>query len=295
MVNTYEGQLYTLPGRTNTDLFYYRKDILDEAGMTVPVTWSDHITVAQKLHKPDSEQYGIASAFTEDLAADYFVSLVQRNGGEYLDDANRKAAFNTQAGVEALEHMKQMLEYSAPGAMNYGWGEPATLMAEGKAVTMRNLIYFPSLLEDPEQSTVVGKMGYARLPKNVESKHWVSTWANAIDSETKHPEASYLFIQFLYNKENLADFVEFTRGGILPGRMSLQSDPALVAKYPHYKPAGEGIKVGWARPQIEIHQGVWETLGKQVQAALSGQKSSKQALDDAEGIINDKLAEFYAQ
>jgi multiple sugar transport system substrate-binding protein len=293
-VNTYEGQLYTLPGRTNTDLFYYRKDLLADAGLSAPLTWAQHLEMAEKLHRPAQEQYAIASAFNEDLAADNFVSLLHRNGGSYLDADNRHAAFNTPAGIEALEHMKKLLEYSAPGALNYGWGEPNNLMAEGKAVTMRNLIFFPSVLEDPEKSSVAGNVGYGAVPAGrAGSPGWVSTWANAIDAESQHPEASYLFIQFLYNKENLADFVEFTKGGILPGRMSLQSDPALVARYPHYVPAGEGIKNGWARPQIEVHQSVWETLGKEVQAALSGVKSSSQALSDAAATVEKKLAEFY--
>ena len=294
-VNSYEGKLYTLPGRTNTDLYYYRTDLFDDAGLQAPVSWSDQIAALQKLHQPDAEQYGAGSAFTLDLAADNFISLLHRNGGTYLNSANTEAAFNSAEGIAALDHMKQVLEYSAPGALNYGWGEPANLMAEGKAATMRNLIFFPSVLENPESSSVVGKMGYARVPAARESKHWVSTWANALDAETKVPEAAWLFIQFLYNKENLANFVEFTRGGILPGRVSLQSDPALLAKYPHYGPAGDGIKIGWTRPQIEVHQTVWETVGKEVQEALLGRKSSAQALADAETVVNEKLAEFHSQ
>ena len=209
-VNSYEGKLYTLPGRTNTDLYYYRTDLFDDAGLQAPVSWSDQIAALQKLHQPDAEQYGAGSAFTLDLAADNFISLLHRNGGTYLNSANTEAAFNSPEGIEALDHMKQVLEYSAPGALNYGWGEPANLMAEGKAATMRNLIFFPSVLENPDSSSVVGKMGYARVPAARESKHWVSTWANALDAETKVPEAAWLFIQFLYNKENLANFVEFT-------------------------------------------------------------------------------------
>ena len=294
-VNSYEGKLYTLPGRTNTDLYYYRTDLFDDAGLQAPVSWSDQIAALQKLHQPDAEQYGAGSAFTLDLAADNFISLLHRNGGTYLNSANTEAAFNSPEGIAALDHMKQVLEYSAPGALNYGWGEPANLMAEGKAATMRNLIFFPSVLENPDSSSVVGKMGYARVPAARESKHWVSTWANALDAETKVPEAAWLFIQFLYNKENLANFVEFTRGGILPGRVSLQNDPALLAKYPHYGPAGDGIKIGWTRPQIEVHQTVWEAVGKEVQEALLGRKSSAQALADAETVVNEKLAEFHSQ
>ena len=170
-VNSYEGKLYTLPGRTNTDLYYYRTDLLSDSGLEPPVSWSDQVAALQKLHRPDAEQYGAGSAFTVDLAADHFISLLHRNGGSYLNSTNTEAAFNSPEGVEALDHMKQVLEHSAPGALNYGWGEPANLMAEGKVATMRNLIFFPSVLEDPEKSMVVGKMGYGRVTAGKESKH----------------------------------------------------------------------------------------------------------------------------
>ena len=161
-VNSYEGKLYTLPGRTNTDLYYYRADLLGDAGLEAPVSWSDQLALLQKMHQPDAELYGAGSAFTVDLAADNFISLLHRNGGEYLNASNTEAMFNSPAGVAALDHMKQVLEYSAPGALNYGWGEPANLMADGKAVTMRNLIFFPSVLENTPRA-----------------RRWWARWATA--------------------------------------------------------------------------------------------------------------------
>ena len=209
------------------------------------MSWSDQLALLQKMHQPDAELYGAGSAFTVDLAADNFISLLHRNGGEYLNASNTAAMFNSPAGVAALDHMKQILEHSAPGALNYGWGEPANLMAEGKAVTMRNLIFFPSVLENPESSQVVGKMGYGRVPAGQESKHWVSTWANALDAETKVPEAAYLFIQFLYNKENLADFV-----GVHPRRYS--AGPGKPAERSRIGGEVPALRSGWSRHQDRL-------------------------------------------
>lgn len=59
--NTYEGSLYALPFVAETTLTYYRKDLLLKAGLKLPMplTYEDLYGLAEQLHQPEKEIYGI--------------------------------------------------------------------------------------------------------------------------------------------------------------------------------------------------------------------------------------------
>ena len=59
-----KGKLYALPFSSESSITYYRKDLLDKAGLVMPAqpTWSQVRDFAQVLNKPGDGQYGICAA-----------------------------------------------------------------------------------------------------------------------------------------------------------------------------------------------------------------------------------------
>ncbi len=55
---TYDGKLYGVPFGVNCLAMFYNKDMLDEAGIEVPTTWSELKDAAVKLS--DGSRYGFA-------------------------------------------------------------------------------------------------------------------------------------------------------------------------------------------------------------------------------------------
>ena len=47
----YKGRLYAVPYSTNAGLLYYRKDLLDAAGLKPPKTWAELREQAQRLSR----------------------------------------------------------------------------------------------------------------------------------------------------------------------------------------------------------------------------------------------------
>src|SRR5918911_239264 len=59
-LSTYNGHLYRLPGTAGAVVFFYRKDVFDKEGLSVPRTWQDIVKVGKQLTK--GGRYGIGFA-----------------------------------------------------------------------------------------------------------------------------------------------------------------------------------------------------------------------------------------
>ena len=74
----YKGRLWTIPFTSNTQLLWYRKDLVKQ----VPKTWDEMIDEAERLNTTIQVQ----AARYEGLVV-WFNSLVASAGGEIVDDA----------------------------------------------------------------------------------------------------------------------------------------------------------------------------------------------------------------
>src|SRR5205823_1492514 len=90
-----------------------------------------------------------------------------------------------------------------PGASANGFNENLTLFASGKAAMWIDATVAAGSLEDPKESQVVGKVGYASAPIAVTAKgsHWLWSWAFAIPQAAKSPEAAEKFALWATSRE----------------------------------------------------------------------------------------------
>jgi len=83
---TETGTLYGLCHDANCQMTFYRKDIFDKAGLSVPRNWADAIETAKELHSPSTEQYGYVGAMQRSFWAGYqFFGILRSFGGHLVD------------------------------------------------------------------------------------------------------------------------------------------------------------------------------------------------------------------
>lgn len=77
---------------------------------------------------------------------------------------------------------------------------------------------------------------------------------------------------------------EFVRLGGEPIRRSEVSDPTLLAEFPWFAMVGKSFEHadGDFRPRIRQYPRIQDILGLEVNLAITGQKSPRAALDDAQ-------------
>ena len=102
--STIDDTVYALPILASCRALFYNKDILDEAGATVPTTWAEVQETAQKIKDKfgdDVYPWGIDMTTDEGQAA--FAYYTWNNGGGFVDE-DGEWALNSDANVEAVEY-----------------------------------------------------------------------------------------------------------------------------------------------------------------------------------------------
>jgi multiple sugar transport system substrate-binding protein len=153
-------------------MVYYRKDVLEKAGLQPPKTWDDYLAVASKIHGSDMNDDGQADygscIFKKRNAQSYFAiqtvaaSYVQTQGtaqGFHFDAATMKPVINNAAWKKAFEVYKETGKYGPPEELNMDigdtrglfkagrcgllieWGDPGPLQLDPDAEKVKNLIF----------------------------------------------------------------------------------------------------------------------------------------------------------
>ena len=278
----YKGKLLGLPFESCMLLLGYRKDLLEQYGLSVPETYGEYKTAIERLHNlPETYGLSFMGKRGNPLFCEYN-NLLWPFGGDWFGDGY-KPTINSPEAVEALKFLISLKQYAPPGVLNYGWEESATTFIQGKTAFAAMFTDWVPALEDPESSKVIGKWNFTLIPrkvKNVQQSGMVGEGINA-DISQKKKEAAWLFIKWLTGKEVT---LELTRARTLgPSRTSvieaLKDDPKLF----YMDAIGESLKTarvyGMKIPEFfELN----DVLTARLSQALAGEKTPQEALDIAQ-------------
>ena len=284
----YEGQHWAYPLAGYANVLNYRKDVLAEAGVEPPKTQQELLELSQNLTDADKEFYGIAllGAKGSAVAQDY-MAWVQQHGGTILDE-NGNPALNTPENVEILEFFASLFEYAPPGATDYWWDQRETAFRNGSVAMMEGWSIARAGYEDPEISSIVGKVDVAVAPvtEGMEPKYGFGGWGIGInaDSSSEEQEAAWEFIKWLTSPEVQKEWI---RNDGAPIRRSTLTDPELVAEYPWFPLMLESFEKGDGdyRPRIPEYSIIQDALGTAANGYLVGEMSAQEALDQAQAQV----------
>src|ERR1700759_982236 len=105
---TWHGQLYAVPYNTNTQLLWYRSDLVP----TPPTTWAEMIADAEQLAKEGKPHYIEIQGAQYEGATVWFNTMVSSAGGTVLNPDATKITLGAPA-VKALTIMKQLATSTA--------------------------------------------------------------------------------------------------------------------------------------------------------------------------------------
>jgi sorbitol/mannitol transport system substrate-binding protein len=159
-----------------------------------------------------------------------------------------------------------------------------------------------SFVTDPDNSTVADKVGFALAPDNGLGKrgNWLWAWSLGIPAGTEKADAAKAFVAWATSKTYL-DLVASKEGwaNVPPGtRTSLYENPAYLEAAPFAAMTLQSINsadptqptvkpvpyVGVQFVAIPEFQGIATATGQQFAAALAGNMTVDQALQNAQQI-----------
>lgn len=191
-------------------IVYYRKDLFQENGLPTPESLGDLEEAAKTIYeKTDGEVYGIVNRGKGAAATSQFRHVLHEFGGKWNDLETGRPTVNTPEAIAAFEWWGRTLrEYGPPGPTAYHWYEARNEFLQGNvAISLEGAIN-AGVVEDPEESLVVGKVGYLPMLPGPGGGEEVRDYPPeqklaglAVSNLSEKKEAAWLFVQWMTNKE----------------------------------------------------------------------------------------------
>lgn len=111
----YDDQLFGLPETENFYVLYYRTDILQTLGLTVPNTWNDVIECLPILDRYGMDFYIPLCANVSSKSYDATAPFIWQYGGQIYDIEKFESGIDDENTIKALQFMTDLYrEYSLP-------------------------------------------------------------------------------------------------------------------------------------------------------------------------------------
>jgi multiple sugar transport system substrate-binding protein len=279
----YKGKLYRVPFRSDAGLLYYRTDLLKEAGLKPPETFTEMVQISQTLQKQGKAKWGYLwqGKQYEGMAA-MFTEVLEGYGGFWIDPKTNQVGLDRPEAIEAVTFLQSMIKQkiSPPGVTTYQEDESRRLFQSGDAVFLRNWPYVWAEANKPG-IPMRGKIGLKPMLHAVGKRSGASQGGLGIgmSATTHHPAEAWRAIQFLTSVESQRQYVLNT--GVLPSRRALFTDPQLVKKYPHFPSMLSVVDRAVLRPPIPQYAQASDILQRYLSAVITNQLSPNAAMAQA--------------
>ena len=276
------GSLFGIPFGSETSVLGYRTDIFEKHGLEVPETYDELLDLACRIPELEPGMGGLASrAASGHQASHAYLLHLNPLGGAIFDD-QWNPVMNDEAGVEAANALKTIVDCGIEGSEVFGPSEAANAFAQGNYGMFLDSIAFAATFEDPTKSQVVGNVGWAMHPEGEKRASQTGGFGIAIPRNAQNKEAAFLLMQWLTSKE--ADLMIALEGGN-PSRFSTYENAELNEKYPYAATFGEALQ--YADPDWRPIIPTWGKINADLGTTLS--QILTEDLDPQEGM--DGVAE----
>ncbi len=291
--STVDGRVLGIPALIDNLAIVYNKQMFADANLDPPTadwTWEDFRTAAKALTDPATKQYGFA--FPADASEDtvwHYDAMLWEAGGDILNADNTEAAFNSEAGLTAMNTLRDMAVTDQSVYLDPQNTKIDDLFNTGKVGMVITGPWALSGYPDVDY-------GVQPMPSYDGSNHETiagpDMWV-LFDNGEERAAAAWEFISWLTAAEQVQKDSMLT--GHLPTRQSVLDTPGFTEdfgkKFPGNDVFAENLaNVKKARPVLASYDQISQAMGQAIVAVLLGEKDPQQALDEASSTVNGILA-----
>jgi ABC-type glycerol-3-phosphate transport system substrate-binding protein len=261
------ARLYGMVVSTDIHLLWYRTDVFDKFNMDYPDeswTWEDYyqtgmdikgrfdsegwdgpggkdISASMNRGKPDPASLVQWSdtwhSYVEPVLTEWGWPMLNKwYRGFGTDDWNWEPNMDAPGTIAATEMFARICrDLTGPGYATYDWPACTDAFSRGLSALYWDDDIFAYGILDPEQSQVIGKLGWTLNPMGPETKERMSKlWLFnlCLNSKSRHKKASWLFMHWFLSPE--IEKKSFILGkNYFPIRASTFTDPDVIAQLPY--------------------------------------------------------------
>ena len=247
----WRGKLVAVPYNSNTQLLWYRSDLVKKP----PATWAQMFADAQALAKQGKPHLiEIQGAQYEGVVV-WFNTLVASSGGSILNLTSTSARLGPPA-VRALTIMKTLASSSSadPSLGVQMEDQNRLAMEAGSAAFELNYPYvYPSMKADnPKLFKVFKWAPYPSVVPGTRAKVTIGGIDLAVSSYSPHPQLAMQAVLCLRNAQN--QLTAAVKGGLPPTLASVYSNPQMQGPYPFRQLILQQVNNGAVRPKTPLYQ-----------------------------------------
>jgi multiple sugar transport system substrate-binding protein len=248
---TWRGQLVAAPYNSNTQLLWYRSDLVK----TPPATWTQMIADAKALAKEGKPHLIEIQGAQYEGAVVWFNTLTVSAGGSILTPNSEHAALGPPT-VRALSIMKQLAASNAadPSLAVQKEDDNRLAMEAGSAAFELNYPYvYPSMKADnPTLFKVFKWAPYPRVNASTPARVTIGGIDLAVSAYSQHPGLAFQAALCLRNAAN--QLTAAVKGGLPPTLASVYLNPQMQSAYPFRKLILAQVQKPAVRPKTPLYQ-----------------------------------------
>jgi multiple sugar transport system substrate-binding protein len=247
----WKGQLVAVPDNTNTQLLWYRSDLVPKP----PTTWSEMIADAEQLAKEGKPHYIEIQGAQYEGGTVWFNTMVSSAGGTVLNPDATKVTLGAPA-VKALSIMKQLATSTAadPSMSVDMENQNRLAMEAGTAAFELNypFVYPGMKLDNPKLFKVFKWALYPGINPGQPAKVTIGGIDLAVGAYSQHKDLAFQAALCLRDRQN--QLIGANVGGVPPTIADLYNDPKLFANYPFHADILTALQNASVRPKTPVYQ-----------------------------------------
>lgn len=270
---TWQDRLYAAPLNTNTQLLWYRSDLMP--GGKPPRTWDDLVAIARRLaaqHRPSWIE-GQASQY-EGITV-WFNTLLASARGQMVSEDGAVTLGQGDAATKALRILRAVATApgSDPSLSQRDEGGNRLAMESGKAAFEVNYPFVLAGIKENGGGAFLDRDGNPTTRDTGRRVQDVFRWAPypavepgaparvtigglnmAVSSTSRYPQQAVEAVQCLRNRQNqLRNAID---GGVPPTLEALYTDPAFQREYPAWQAIKQSLDTASVRPKSPAYQSI---------------------------------------
>jgi multiple sugar transport system substrate-binding protein len=287
----YNGERYSIPLDIHPLVMYYNKDLLAAAGVeepgTEPLTREEFEQMLEALKTSGVQPLSIGTGFQ---AATLFQTLIRQFGGALSNDEGTQVTYNSDAGVQALEYVRDLRANNSPDISGAGDPEVNVFKQGQSAITFHG----PWHIADLQRLPFVGFRPFPQVGDQYAV--WAGSHQLGLTSEDPAQQAAAAcWIRWLSDNS-----VNWASAGQVPARNSIRESPELAQVAAPIAAVAGVVDEAIILPQVpELEGALWNQFGPVVDGVLMGETTDiRAALDQAaaqsQQIVDENLERYAA-
>ncbi len=279
-----DGKYYGIPDQTTCVAMFYNKQMFRDAGLEpkVPATWEEFVEVGKKLTDSSNGRYAFAMLNTLWWNLPFFNTY----GARIISADGKKCELGSEQAIAALD---MMCRFANEHKIEAGAWRPGAISPEQGFVNGKYAMIFMGPWNLAKFKNTNMDFGVGLIPAGPEgSSTNVGGTDTVVFKHSKHAKEAYDFLTFFTNAKNQARWCSELNQ--LP--INLGAYDLVKFEDEHLMTFMEQMKHARVNPVVTSYGLLEDIVNPEMEAALSGQKSARDALTSAAVKVQKQIIDF---